>query len=79
MNTMKKYRASLAVSIPHNFEIDLEASSEFEAYEKAVEAFDTGSGGDFFEVSCAEPVLDLRDVYKDNGVPGGVEITEIKD
>ncbi len=39
---MKKYRASLAVSIPHNFEIDLEASSEFEAYEKAVEAFDTG-------------------------------------
>jgi hypothetical protein len=79
MNTMKKYRASLAVSVPHNFEIDLEASSEYEAYEKAVEAFDTCSGGEVLEVSDAEPVLDLRDTEKANGVPDGVEITEIKD
>ena len=45
---MKKYRVSLSVNVPHNFEIEIEAENEKEAYRRfclLVQGGDRGHGG----------------------------------
>ena len=80
---MKKYRVSLSVNVPHNFEIEIEAENEKEAYEKgraALESNDYEGGvnnGEFVEVDGANPTLDLSDPDKDGEIPNGAFIEEI--
>ena len=77
---MKKYKVSLAVNVPSNFECRVKARNEREAYHKAVEAFDNG---DYLlvdgEIVDAEGDCELE-ISPDNGkeIPLGVWIKEIK-
>ena len=41
---MKTYKISLAVLVPQNYEIQIEAKTEKEAIEKAIEDFENGQG-----------------------------------
>ena len=72
---MKKYRVSLSVNVPHNFEIEIEAENEKEAYRRFCLLVQGGvNNGEFVEVDGANPTLDL---YKDGEIPNGAFIEEI--
>ena len=76
--TSKKYRVSLAVLLQHNFEAQVKAKSEKEAYEKAVDAFENDEWEKVYGVieDCdgAEPYLDLSDDVGEDGLPKGAYV-----
>jgi 1,2-phenylacetyl-CoA epoxidase PaaB subunit len=58
----KKFWVSLAVNVPHNWEIEVEAGNEREAFEKARNTFeDDSSQGELVEVPESDITLDLSD------------------
>lgn len=81
---LKKYRVSLAVNVPHNYEVEINAESKYEAYEKGVQAFESdGYGhaiGEVVEVpdGSAKITLDLSDPDKNGDIPSGACVEEIK-
>lgn len=73
----KTYRVSLACMVPHNFESEVQAETELEAFKKGVEAFDAGTEGEIVEVLPADTTLNLGD-YDEDEIPVGAWIEEIK-
>lgn len=65
---MKKYNVSLAVSIPANFEGEIEADSPEEAQDRAIDIFESGDWDENgFMVSddyCGETELNLGKKYR---------------
>jgi hypothetical protein len=51
---MKKYKVSLAVLVPQNYEITIKAKSRKAAIEKAIEDLNGDLNGDFVDISCAD-------------------------
>ncbi|MBI5306718.1 hypothetical protein HZB04_04020 [Candidatus Wolfebacteria bacterium] len=75
---MKKYRVSLALKIPTNFEIEVNAKTEKDAFKKAL--------GKFYKSTCYDYIqdpdwsnidLDIDKSVDINAVGNGIDIEEI--
>lgn len=73
----KIFRVSLACMIPHNFECEVEALSELNAFRKGRELFYSGKEGEIQEVLPAVPVLDLSNPDNDDEIPNGAQVEEV--
>lgn len=76
---MKKYLVSLALKIPTNFEIEVEAKTEKEAFKKALNEYhDRGSCDDHIQDPDWMNIdLDIDTNVKINAVGNGIYIEEI--
>jgi hypothetical protein len=57
---MKKYNVSLAVKIQQNYNIEVEAESELDAQNKAIEDFNSDFTGEISDDYIGDAVLDLK-------------------
>ena len=73
----KKYRVSLAILTPANYELEVEAESEARAYQKAVDDFNGDMTGMIEDCDGGDIELALGKKGED-GLPIGVYIEEIK-
>jgi ribosomal protein L20A (L18A) len=73
----KKYFVSLCLKIPANFEVEVKASSEKEAFEKTYDMFDSNNGGCISDLIWEEMELDI-DAEHIKKLSSGVHIEEIK-
>jgi hypothetical protein len=78
---MKKYKVSLAVKVPQNYEVEVEAKDEKDAQKKAIDMFqseDCFNFGEVVECECGDICLDIGKAYADSeGIKDGVSIEEI--
>lgn len=77
---MKKYRVSLALKIPSNFETEVRANTEVEALQKALAEYDKG---EFDEHNVMDPdwanlELDIDEKTGLDALGSGIFIEEIK-
>lgn len=63
--------------IPHNFECEVEAVNELDAFRKGRELFYNGKEGEIQEVLPAVPALDLSDPDRDDQIPNGAQVEEV--
>lgn len=56
----KKYKVSIAVKVPANFNIEVEAANEREAYKRALEHWDNGEEATIEDENYEETELDTR-------------------
>lgn len=73
---MKKYRVSLAVKIPSNFEVEVLASSERDAFNKAQKMFNGYDEKYITEPFWEEVELDI-DSKNINKLGNGIDIEEM--
>lgn len=77
---MKKYRVSLALKVLSNFEVEINAANEKQAFKKALEKY---HANDFDEYSITDPdwssaELDINEEGKIDAIDSGIFIEEIK-
>ncbi|OGZ35607.1 MAG: hypothetical protein A3A94_02195 [Candidatus Portnoybacteria bacterium RIFCSPLOWO2_01_FULL_43_11] len=77
---MKKYKVSLALKIPANFEIEINTSTKKKALEKALEKYHNGK---FNEKDITDPdwgniELDINENSNIDDIGNGIFIEEIK-
>jgi len=76
---MKKYKVSLAVKVPSNFEVEICANTEKEALKKALEKYENGEfDGDNITDLCwndAELDINKKSIINDSG--NGIYIEKI--
>ena len=77
-DNLRTFRVSLACLIPFNFECEVKAQNDLEAFEKGRELFYEGEEGEFEEMVPAEATLDLSDNDSEGEIPTGAYIEEIK-
>lgn len=77
---MKKYRVSLAVKVPSNFEIEVCANTEKEAFKKTLEKYENGefNGDDITGLCWNDTELDINKKGKINDSGNGICIEEIR-
>lgn len=80
MRKMKKYRVSLAMKIPSNFEVEIDAANEKAAIKKALEKY---HDGDFDEdnitdADWSDAELDINEESSVDDIDSGIFIEEIK-
>lgn len=73
---MKKYKVSLAVKIPANFEVEVSASSEQDAFDKAQDMFDGYDEKHISEPFWQETELDI-DNENIHQIGNGIHIEKI--
>ena len=61
---MKKFKISLAVLVPQNYEVEIEAETEEEAIKLAIEDFNFEETGEFVEFDGAESKGDFDEETK---------------
>lgn len=81
MKKMKKYRVSLALKALSNFETEVNASTEKEAFGKALDIY---NNGEFDENSITEPdwanaELDINEKSKLSDIGNGIFIEEVEE
>lgn len=76
---LKTYRVSLACLIPHNFECEVQAENELEAFKKGRELFYEGTEGEIHEILPAELTLDLTDNDSEDEIPVGASVEVISE
>lgn len=72
---MKKYKVSLAVKIPSNFEVEVLASSKKDAFNKAEDMFDSYEENYIIEPIWEDAELDIGD-RNINKLSNGIYIEE---
>jgi hypothetical protein len=77
---MKKYKVSLALKIPTNFEVEIRAKTKKEALEKALKKYHTGKFNEntITELDWNNMELDIDDRAKIDDVGNGIFIEELK-
>lgn len=60
---MKKYRVSLAVNVPYNYEVEVEAATPADATRAAIEEFGDARDGSLVDIDDGDITLDLRDEF----------------
>ena len=68
----------MACLIPHNFECEVKAKNELDAFTRGRDLFYEGKEGEIEEILPAEPTLDLSDTDSEDEIPTGAYIEEIK-
>lgn len=76
---MKKYRVSLAVKVPSNFEVEVCANTEKEALKKALEKYENGefNGDDIIGLCWSDAELDINKKSIISGIGNGIYIEKI--
>lgn len=76
---MKKYRVSLAVKIPSNFEVEVCTNTKKEAFKKALEKFENGEfDGDNITDSCwNDAELDINKKSIISGLGNGIYVEKL--
>jgi len=76
---MKKYRVSLAVKVPSNFEAEVYANTEKEALKEALEKYENGEfdGDDITDLFWNDSELAIDKKSRISGVGNGICIEKI--
>lgn len=77
---MKKYRVSLAVKVPSNFEVGVCANTEKEAFKKALGKYENGEfdGNDITGLCWNDAELDINKKSRISGIGNGICIEEMR-
>lgn len=77
---MKKYRVSLALKIPSNFEVEINAKTKREALEKALGKYQDGEfdGDDVNNIDWSNMELDIDENGRIDDFGNGIFIEEMK-
>ena len=77
---MKKYKVSLALKIPSNFEIEINATTKTKAVRKALEKYHNNEfdENNLTDVDWANLELDINENSDINDIGNGIYIEEIK-
>ena len=77
---MKKYKVSLAVKIPSNFEVKVCADTEKEALKKALEKYENRefNGDDITDLCWNDAELNINKKSRISCIGNGIFIEEIK-
>jgi hypothetical protein len=78
-NNLKTYMVSLACLIPHNFQCEVQAENELDAFNKGRALFHEGKAGEIVEILPAEPTLDLSDNDSEDEIPNGAYVEVISE
>ena len=70
-NNVSKYFVSLALKVPVNFEVEVNAKSEKEALELALEKWD----GEYTDDDIGEPLWDELELDIDTGKSGDIKVS----
>lgn len=74
----KKYMVSVAVNVPFNWQVQIEADNEKEASEKALNTFHNDMEKGMLKDTDYEVTLDIsHDGLKDSDIPNGVYVDAI--
>lgn len=74
----KKYMVSVAVNVPFNWEVQIEADNEKEASEKALNTFHNDMEEGMLRDTECEVTLDVSyDGLKDSDIPKGVYVEAV--
>jgi len=78
---MKKYKVSLALKIPSNFEIEIDANSEKEALEKSIEEFSyrDSDEANIMDADWENIELDIKTKGNICDIGNGIFIEEVKE
>lgn len=78
MGAMNKYKVSLAMNIPGNFEAEVEGSDKKEALEKALKKYRDGDfEGDDVSLDFANAEMNIDEEKKIDDLGNGIWIEEI--
>lgn len=77
---MKKYKVSLALKVPSNFEVEINAKTKKEALEKALEKYYNGkfSEDKITDIDWSNMELDIDEKSNIDAVGNGIFVEEIK-
>ena len=77
---MKKYRVSLALKIPSNFEVEVKANTKRRALERALEKYQDGKFDEdaVNNIDWSNMELDIDENGRINDIDNGIFIEEIK-
>jgi len=77
---MKKYRVSLALKIPSNFEVEIKANTKRRALERALEKYQDGKFDEdaVNNIDWSNMELDIYENGRINDIGNGISIEEIK-
>lgn len=80
MKKMKRYRVSLALKVPSNFEVEVDAVGEKAAVEKALEKYHSGDfdENNMTDADWSNAELDINEEGKVNDIGNGIFVEEIK-
>ena len=78
---MKKYRVSLALKVPSNFEVEVNADTEKEAFGKAQDIYNDGKFDEnvFTEPDWNNVELDINKKSKASDIGNGIFIEEVEE